>query len=68
MAIGGLAWEKAGRIWYETVRDPRVTEGTKFAEFAAVTIDVANRIPGIKKPEATAVADAWAEVGVSVTS
>jgi Zn-dependent metalloprotease len=50
------------------VRDPRVTEGTKFAEFAAVTIDVANRIPGIKKPEAKAVADAWAEVGVSVTS
>jgi Zn-dependent metalloprotease len=66
MAIGGRAW--AGRIWYETVRDPRVTEGTKFAEFAAVTIDVAIRIPGIKKPEAKAVADAWAEVGVSVTS
>src|SRR5262249_39364946 len=22
--IGGFAWEKAGRIWYETLRDPRV--------------------------------------------
>jgi Zn-dependent metalloprotease len=55
-------------IWYQTARDPRVSEGTKFAEFAAVTIDVANRLPGIKKAEAKAVADAWAQVGVVVTS
>ena len=67
-AIGGRAWEKAGRIWYETVRDPRVMEGTKFAEFAAVSIDVAGRLPGLKKTETKAVADAWAEVGVVVTS
>ncbi len=66
--IGGRAWEKTGRIWYETTRDPRVTEGTKFADFAAVTIDVAKRLPGIKTAEAKAVADAWAQVGVVVTS
>jgi Zn-dependent metalloprotease len=67
-AIGGHAWEKPGLIWYQTVRDPRVSEGTKFAEFAAVTIDVANRLPGMKKADANAVADAWAQVGVVVTS
>jgi Zn-dependent metalloprotease len=67
-AIGGRAWEKTGLIWYQTVRDPRVTEGTKFADFAAVTIDVAKRLPGIKATEARAVADAWAQVGVVVTS
>jgi Zn-dependent metalloprotease len=22
--LGGSAWEKAGRIWYETLRDPRL--------------------------------------------
>ena len=22
--MGGHAWEKAGRIWYETLRDPRL--------------------------------------------
>jgi Zn-dependent metalloprotease len=55
-------------IWYQTVRDPRVTEGTRFAEFAAVTIDVAKRLPGTKAAEGKAVADAWAQVGVVVTS
>jgi Zn-dependent metalloprotease len=66
--IGGHAWEKAGKIWYEAVRDPRVNEGTKFAAFAAVTIEIANRLPGLKKAEAKAVADAWAAVGVVATS
>jgi Zn-dependent metalloprotease len=48
-AIGGRAWEKTGLIWYQTARDPRVSEGTKFAEFAAVTIDVANLCPASRK-------------------
>lgn len=63
-AIGGNAWERAGRIWYDTVRDARVTETTKFAEFAAVTVDVAGRLPGVRKAEVKAVADAWKQVGV----
>jgi len=67
-AIGGKAWERSGLIWYQTVRDPRVAEGTKFADFAAVTIDVAKRLPDSKKAEVNAVADAWAQVGVVVTS
>jgi Zn-dependent metalloprotease len=66
-SIGGRAWEKAGLIWYQAVRDPRVTEGTKFADFSAITVDVANRLPGFKKADAKAVADAWAQVGVSVS-
>jgi len=67
-AIRGNAWEKAGKIWYDAVRDQRVGEGTKFVEFAAVTIDIANRTPGLKKAEANAVAEAWAEVGVAVAT
>jgi Zn-dependent metalloprotease len=67
-AISGKAWEKTGRIWYNAVRDPRVTEGTNFAEFAAVTIDTARQLTGIKNNEVKAVADAWAKVGVVPTS
>jgi len=66
--IGGRAWEKTGLIWYQAVRDPRVTEGTRFADFAAVTINVASQMAGLKKTDVKAVADAWAQVGVVVTS
>lgn len=34
-SLGGYAWEKAGRIWYETLRDPRLTSEAKFVEFAS---------------------------------
>jgi Zn-dependent metalloprotease len=64
VGIGGNAWERAGRIWYDAVRDARVVETTKFADFAAVTVDVAGRLPGAKKAEIKAVADAWKKVGV----
>src|SRR4051795_5422386 len=53
-SIGGHAWERAGRIWYDAVRDARVVETTKFADFAAVTVDVAGRLPGAKKAEVKA--------------
>ena len=65
-ALGGNAWEKAGQVWYDTVRDERTTEGTDFAKFAAITIDVANK--SLKKADAKAIAEAWAEVGVVPTS
>ena len=65
-AIGGYAWEKAGQVWYDTIRDERTTEGTDFAKFAAITIDVANK--SLKKADAKAIAEAWAEVGVVPTS
>ena len=67
-AIGGEAWKKVGRVWYAAVRDERIREDTKFADFAAVTIDIANHMSGLKKAEAKAVADAWAEVGLVATS
>ena len=65
-SIGGFAWETVGKVWYAAVRDDRVTEGTNFAQFAAVTIDLAQAL--LKKTDAKAVAEAWAEVGVIATS
>ena len=63
-AIGGYAWEKAGHIWYETLRDSRLRPTTGFIRFARLTVDVAGRLYGRSSNEKKAVADAWAAVGV----
>jgi Zn-dependent metalloprotease len=62
--IGGYAWEKAGRIWYETLRDSHLRPDTGFTRFARLTIDVAGRLYGSSSEEKRAVANAWMEVGV----
>jgi Zn-dependent metalloprotease len=63
-AIGGNAWEFAGRIWYEALRDPRLKANANFAAFAKLTVAVAGRLYRPKGREATAVAQAWHQVGV----
>lgn len=65
-AIGGYAWEKAGRIWYETLRDPRLRPNTGFQRFASLTAANAVHLYGTGS-EAQAVRDAWAEVGLPIT-
>lgn len=65
--LGGYAWDKAGRIWYETLRDSRLRQNTGFKRFARLTALVAERLygPGI---EMAAVVDAWNKVGIKVTA
>jgi Zn-dependent metalloprotease len=65
IALGGNAWEKAGRIWYETLRDKRVKPTATFRQFARCTVENAARVFG--SPERRAVAAAWAEVGIRTT-
>jgi Zn-dependent metalloprotease len=65
LALGGHAWEKAGRIWYETLRDPRVRPDATFQLFAERTMATTRRVFGVGSPEANAVAAAWEGVGVS---
>jgi Zn-dependent metalloprotease len=67
-ALGGPAWERAGRIWYETLRDSRLRPNTGFRRFANLTVEVAGRLFGAGGIEQQAVADAWAEVGVIETA
>jgi Zn-dependent metalloprotease len=62
--IGGRAWEKAGRIWYETLRDSRLTTEPSFEQFAQLTTEVAGRLHGAGSDEQRAVGDGWAQVGV----
>jgi Zn-dependent metalloprotease len=63
-ALGGHAWERAGRIWYETLRDRRLRKTATFAQFARATLLNAEHWFGadVRKD----VAAAWAEVGVKV--
>lgn len=65
IGFGGFAWLKAGRIWYETLRDPRVKEfgyRITFKNWADVTVDQADSLFGV--PASIIVRNAWVSVGV----
>lgn len=66
-AIGGFAWEKAGRIWYDTLRDSHLRPSAGFLSFARLTILNAGRLYGEGTSEQKAVRAAWQAVGVKVT-
>jgi Zn-dependent metalloprotease len=67
-ALDGYAWEKAGRIWYETLRDSGLRSNTGFKRFAKLTVSTAGRLYGQGSVEQEIVADAWATVGLSVST
>ncbi len=67
--LGGFAWEKAGRIWYETLRDPRlknVGPTNAFRVFARLTVARAEQLYGHSSTERQAVRDAWSEVEITI--
>jgi Zn-dependent metalloprotease len=61
-AFGGFAWEKAGKIWYDTLCDNRLSQDATFDAFAKLTIDHAGQRFGAEA--AHAVQQAWAQVGI----
>lgn len=65
-ALGGFAWDKAGRIWYETLRDPQIKPLTGFTRFARRTLAQAGMMFGPESVESKAVKDAWNQVGIKV--
>lgn len=64
-AIGGMAWEKAGRIWYNTLTGGMLSATSNFSQFAKATLSTASRCHGAESAEHRAVADAWDAVGVT---
>jgi Zn-dependent metalloprotease len=65
--IGGNAWETAGAIWYETLRDPRLRPTARFKTFARATLRAAQRLGhDSTSSEYKAVRDAWTQVGIAV--
>jgi len=63
VALGGFAWNKAGKIWYLALRD-RLRPTARFKDAAQATVQVAVELYGDKSTEAEAVRGAWKEVGV----
>jgi Zn-dependent metalloprotease len=62
-AIGGNAWERAGRIWYVTLTE-RLGPRSDFLEAAAATVEVAGELFGVDGDEQKKVRGAWQQVGV----
>lgn len=65
LEIGGNAWEKAGRIWYITLRD-KLTSRSDFQEGARITFQVAGELYGNESAEQEAVRKGWDTVGIDV--
>jgi Zn-dependent metalloprotease len=63
-SIGGFAWERAGQIWYDTLRS--VGARASFQDFAERTYEVAGRLFGTASTEQLAVGQAWSGVGIQI--
>ncbi|GLW31218.1 M4 family metallopeptidase [Actinoplanes regularis] len=64
--IGGNSWEAPGRIWYESLKAS--TSTTQFQDFADTTYQKAGQLYGTGSNQQQAVKEAWAEVGIPVTT
>ena len=64
LELGGHAWERAGQIWYVTLKD-RLTANSKFQDCANLTFQVAGQLYGAGSIEQQAVKKGWAEVGLA---
>ena len=63
-ALGGNAWERAGKIWYTALCDWLKPQST-FADARTATVGAAADLYGKSSKEAKAVAAAWKKVGVT---
>jgi Zn-dependent metalloprotease len=64
--LGGFAWDKAGHIWYETLRDSQLKANASFRQFAQLTLANAGRLFGQGSHEQEAVRNGWGEVGIAI--
>ncbi len=65
MELGGYAWEKAGQIWYVTLRD-KLSANSQFQDCANLTYQVAEDLFGVGSLEQQAVKKGWAQVGIDI--
>lgn len=62
-SLGGNSWEKAGKVWYQTMTSGSIPSDCDFKTFAEVTVDIAGK-EFVDKTVQTAIRDAWTKVGV----
>lgn len=65
VALGGFAWERAGKIWYVAARD-KFSSNTDFQAAADLTHQVAVELYGGGSAEQEAVKYGWDGVGITV--
>jgi len=65
-ALKGFSWDKAGQIWYSTLRDANLRTTATFSDFAKLTVINAGHLYGSASAEVKAVEEAWKTVGVSI--
>jgi Zn-dependent metalloprotease len=65
-ALGGHAWERAGRVWLETGARGRLPLDVDFRGFARETVRVARTLFGRESSEEKAVRAGWRGVGITV--
>ena len=63
--LGGFAWERAGQIWYVTLKD-KLHRTSRVQDCANQTYQVAGELFGAGSVEQQAVRKGWAEVGLNV--
>ncbi|MDC9582336.1 M4 family metallopeptidase [Xenorhabdus sp. PR6a] len=59
--LGGYSWEQAGKIWYNTLLDKRLSHKASFNDFAQLTVDNAKTLFG--KKISAIVTHSWKQVG-----
>ena len=64
--LGGKAWEKAGRIWYDSLRDEKIRPTSGFKSFARATLRQADIRFGAGSAEVDAVRAGWDKVKVKL--
>ncbi|CDG96326.1 Extracellular metalloprotease precursor [Xenorhabdus bovienii str. puntauvense] len=62
--LGGYSWERAGKIWYETLLDERLSSDANFDDFAELTIKNAEKL--FDKEVSGIVNNCWSKVGVII--
>jgi Zn-dependent metalloprotease len=65
VAMGGFAWERAGKIWYVAARD-KFSSNTDFQSAADLTHQVAGDLFGVDSLEQKAVQYGWDGVGITI--
>jgi Zn-dependent metalloprotease len=61
-SLGGRAWERAGKIWYEALLGLKARAG--FESAAAMTVRTAAELFPRSRKTARAVAEGWRAVGI----
>ncbi|HMX12443.1 MAG TPA: M4 family metallopeptidase, partial [Burkholderiaceae bacterium] len=64
MGPNSYAWEKAGRIWYESLANKSLKQTAQFRDFARLTLTTARDLYGPESDETRAVSRGWELVGI----